>query len=88
MLIQEKSTIYTFNCGDGYYIEIKVYDNGLVECYIYHGKVCLPMFMYAYHLSKSRPLTKVIDQVEKDYNNYKEVYQSYIKNSRLNYIHF
>lgn len=88
MLEQEKSVIYTYNCGDGFYHEIKVYDNGLVECYIYHGKICLPMFMFAYHLSRSRPLQKVIGQVEKDSNKYKDFYRSYIKNSRIHYIKF
>lgn len=88
MLEQEKSVIYTYNCGDGYYIEVKVFDIGLVECYIYHGKICLPMFMYAYHLTRSRPLIKVMDQIEKDYHKYKEYYKSYIKNTRLHYIDF
>lgn len=88
MLEQEKSVIYTYNCGDGFYIEVKVFDIGLVECYIYHGKICLNMFMYAYHLSKSRPLRKVIEQVEKDCNRYKPLYRSYIKDTRLHYIDF
>lgn len=88
MLEQEKSVIYTYNCGDGYYIGVKVYDIGLVECYIYHGKICLPMFMYAYHLTKNRTLRKVIEQIEKDYNKYKEHYRHYIKNTRLHQIDF
>ena len=88
MFTQEKSTIYTYNGGDGFYYEIKVYDIGLVECYIYHGKICLPMFMYAYHLTRYRSLNKVIEQVQKDAEVYKDHYRYYIKNTRLHYIDF
>lgn len=88
MFNQEKSTIYTYTTGDGYYFLIKVYDIGLVECYIYHGKVELPMFMFCYHLTRHRSLNNIIEQVKRDSNEYKNYYKSYIKNTRLHYIDF
>ena len=74
--------------GEGYYYLIKVYDNGIVECYIYHDKTELPMFMYCYKLSKSRPLSSIIKQVEKDSEKYKEEYKTFIKISRIHNIKF
>ena len=88
MFTQEKSTIYTYTTGDGYYFPIKVYDNGLAECFIYHGNVMLPMFMYCYNLSKSRPLNSIIKQVETDSSKYKERYNTFIKISRIHNIKF
>ena len=88
MFTQEKSTIYTYTTGDGYYFLIKVYDNGIVECFIYHGKVLLPLFMYCYKLSKSRSLNSVIKQVENDAGKYKELYKTFIEISRIHNITF
>lgn len=88
MFTQEKSTIYTYTTGDGYYFLIKVHDNGIVECFIYHGNVMLPMFMYCYILSKSRTLNSVIKQVENDSGKYKAEYKTFVEISRINHIKF
>ena len=88
MFTQEKSTIYTYTTGDGYYFPIKVYDNGIVECFIYHGKVMLLMFMYCYKLTKSRSLNSIIKQVERDAGKYKEQYKTFVEISRLHHIKF
>ena len=88
MFTQEKSTIYTYTTVDGYYYLIKVYDTGIVECFIYHGKVLYPMFMYCYKLSKSRSLNSIIKQVERDAGKYKEQYKTFIGISRIHNIEF
>lgn len=88
MFEQEKSTIYTYTTGDGYYFLIKVHDNGIVECFIYHGNIMLPMFMYCYILSKSRSLNSVIKQLENDSGKYKELYKTFIRISRIHTINF
>ena len=88
MLVQDKSTTYTYTTGDGFYYDIKVYDNGLVECYITHEKIYLLMFMYCYHLKRDRSLNNIIQQVGKDALKYQEYYKSFVKNSRLHYMTF
>lgn len=88
MLKQEKSTIYTFSTNDGFYHQIKVFDNGLVECYIYHDNIYYPFFMYCYHLSKNRTLKTIIKQVEKDSDKYKDIYRTYIKSSKALHLPF
>lgn len=88
MLELEKSTVYTYNAGDGYYITIKVYDHGLTDVYIYHNKLLLPMYIYSQFLSKRTSINSIVTDIEKRLVKYKSEYHTYIEISRLHHIKF
>ena len=88
MLELEKSTTYTYDAGDGYYIILKIYDTGLTSVYMYHGKVLLPMFIYSQFLTRRTSINSIVADLEKRLVKYKAEYHTYIEISRLHHIKF